>query len=173
MRAPVQRADDNAAFLFDNSRSNSVAGSSHLQPDLVVQLVNMRIASAIGLPLAHQEPTNFLNYKRGEEYTDQYDFFRSEEEAGFAHELRTIGQRVATVLVYLNDGYEGGETAFPRLDWSFKGKLGDALIFWNLDVAGEREMNSLHAGRPVTKGEVAPVKMGAPAPGAVDLDAAA
>ncbi|MBK8543139.1 MAG: 2OG-Fe(II) oxygenase [Caulobacteraceae bacterium] len=138
---------------LDNSRSNSVAGSSHLQPDLVVQLVNMRIASAIGLPLAHQEPTNFLNYKRGQEYTDHYDFFRSEEEAGFAHELRTIGQRVATVLVYLNDGYEGGETAFPRLDWSFKGKLGDALIFWNLDVAGEREMNSLHAGRPVTKGE--------------------
>lgn len=153
VRAPVQRAEDNAAFSLDNSRSNSVAGSSHLQPDLVVQLVNMRIASAIGLPLAHQEPTNFLNYKRGQEYSDHYDFFRKEEEAGFAHELRTIGQRVATVLVYLNDGYDGGETAFPRLDWSFKGKLGDALIFWNLDAAGEREMNSLHAGRPVTKGE--------------------
>ena len=34
-----------------------------------------------------------------------------------------------------------------------KGKLGDALIFWNLNQQGEREMDSLHAGLPVTKGE--------------------
>ena len=153
VNAPVQTAANNGAFSIDNARSNSVAGSSLLQPDLVVQLVNMRIAAAIGLPLSHQEPTNFLHYARGEQYAVHYDFFTKEEEPGFARELATIGQRVATVLVYLNDGYEGGATEFPRLNWSFKGKPGDALIFWNLSAAGEREMDSLHAGAPVTKGE--------------------
>ncbi len=152
-RAPVQRADQNGAFTVDATRSNSVAGSNPLQPDLVLQLTNLRIAAALGEPLAHQEPTNFLHYARGQEYVPHFDFFTQAEEAGFAHELRTIGQRVATVLIYLNDGYEGGETHFPRLDWRFRGNVGDALIFWNLSAAGEREMDSLHAGLPVTKGE--------------------
>jgi predicted 2-oxoglutarate/Fe(II)-dependent dioxygenase YbiX len=116
-------------------------------------LVNLRIAAAIGVPLAHQEPTNFLHYARGQQYIPHFDFFTQAEEAGFAHELRTIGQRIVTVLVYLNEGYEGGETEFPKLGWRFKGKLGDALIFWNLNQQGERELDSLHAGLPVTKGE--------------------
>lgn len=153
VKAPVQTAANNGAFSIDNARSNSVAGSSLLQPDIVVQLVNMRIAATIGVPLGHQEPTNFLHYARNQQYADHYDFFTKEEEAGFARELATIGQRVATVLVYLNDGYEGGATVFPRLNWSFRGKPGDALIFWNLSANGEREMDSLHAGAPVTKGE--------------------
>jgi prolyl 4-hydroxylase len=152
-RAPVQLASRGGAFAVDDARSNSVAGSHQLQPDLVMQLANLRIAAAIGVPLAHQEPTNILHYARGERYADHYDFITEAEEQGFAHELRTSGQRIVTFLVYLNDGYEGGETAFPRLDWRFKGKTGDALVFWNLSVQGEREPDSLHAGSPVTKGE--------------------
>jgi prolyl 4-hydroxylase len=57
------------------------------------------------------------------------------------------------VLIYLNDDYVGGETVFPRLGWAFKGQTGDALVFWNMSAAGEREMNSIHAGAPVTRGE--------------------
>ncbi len=152
-RAPVQQAAKNGEFVVDAARSNSVAGSHALHPDLVVQLTNLRIAAAIGEPIGHQEPTNFLHYARSEQYLPHFDFFTQAEEAGFAHELRTIGQRVATVLVYLNDGYEGGETDFPKLGWRFKGNAGDALIFWNLSASGEREMGSLHAGLPVTKGE--------------------
>ena len=34
-----------------------------------------------------------------------------------------------------------------------KGKAGDALIFWNLSAAGEREPFSLHGGLPVIRGE--------------------
>ncbi|MBC7770780.1 MAG: 2OG-Fe(II) oxygenase [Phycisphaerales bacterium] len=153
VRAPVQSAAKDGAFVVDNARSNSAAGTSALQPDLVVQMVNLRIAATIGLPLSHQEPTNFLHYARGQQYAPHFDFFAREEEAGFASELQTVGQRVATVLVYLNEDYEGGATEFPRLDWRFKGKTGDALIFWNLSAAGEREMASLHAGTPVTKGD--------------------
>lgn len=152
-RAPVQDAGNGGVFSVDSARSNSVAGSNALQPDLVMQLTNLRIAAAIGMPLANQEPTNVLHYARGQEYKAHYDFFRQDEEAGFAHELRTIGQRAATVLVYLNEGYEGGETDFPKLNWRFKGKTGDALIFWNLSAEGVREKNSLHSGMPILKGE--------------------
>lgn len=151
--AVVQLAERGGAPARDAARSNSVAGTNLLHPDLVLQMVNLRIAAAIGLPLSHQEATNILHYARGQEYLPHYDFFTKQEEAGFAHELRTIGQRVVTVLVYLNEDYDGGETAFPKLDWRFKGKTGDALVFWNLSAQGEREMDSLHAGSPVVKGE--------------------
>lgn len=152
-RATVQLAAQKGAAAVDAARSNSVAGSHPLQPDLVMQLVNQRIAGVIGVPVEHQESTNVLHYARNEQYIPHFDFFTEAEEAGFAHELRTIGQRVCTVLVYLNDGYEGGETDFPKLGWRYKGKTGDALIFWNLAADGRREMDSLHAGLPVTKGE--------------------
>lgn len=134
-------------------RSNSVAGSNFLEPDLVVQLANLRIAGAIRISGANQEPTNFLHYARGQEYRPHFDFLTPQEEHAFASELKTMGQRIATVLVYLNEDYEGGETEFPRLNFRFKGKVGDALIFWNLSETGQREPNALHAGLPVTKGE--------------------
>ena len=155
VRAPVQDREKGGAFSADASRTNSVAGSNPLQPDLVMQLANLRIAAAINIPVANQEATNILNYQRGEEYKPHFDFITPIEEKApiFARELQTIGQRITTVLVYLNDGYEGGETEFPLLDWRFKGKIGDALIFWNLSQTGEGERLSWHAGKPVTKGE--------------------
>jgi hypothetical protein len=57
------------------------------------------------------------------------------------------------VLVYLNDDYEGGETEFPRLGLRYKGKTGDALVFWNVSQTGELERDSVHAGLPVTSGQ--------------------
>ncbi|MFT3728708.1 MAG: 2OG-Fe(II) oxygenase [Terricaulis sp.] len=152
-RAAIQDAAKNGAFVVDDARTNSVAPTSILQHDLVIQLTNMRIAAMTGIPIAQQEATNILHYARGQQYAPHFDFIREHEEAGFAHELRSMGQRVLTFLIYLNDDYEGGETAFPLLNWSFKGKAGDALMFWNLSAAGEREQLSLHAGTPVTKGE--------------------
>lgn len=124
-----------------------------LHPDLVLQLTHQRIADMTGAPVAHQEPSIILHYGRGQEYKPHYDFFQPHEIAIFKGELDLIGQRVGTFLIYLNDGYAGGETEFPRLNWRFKGEAGDALFFWNVAADGELEPLSLHAGLPVTKGE--------------------
>jgi TPR repeat protein len=139
--------------IVSPGRSATTAGSSALESDLVLQLTKLRIAQALEVPAAHQEPTTILRYEPGQEYLAHYDLIRPQEEAAAADELRLLGQRVATVLVYLNDGYEGGETFFPHLDWGFKGKPGDALIFWNMSASGERERLSLHAGLSVATGE--------------------
>jgi prolyl 4-hydroxylase len=60
---------------------------------------------------------------------------------------------VATFLAYLNDGYVGGETDFPRAGLRFKGAAGDALMFANVDLQGRPEPLSLHAGLPPGSGE--------------------
>ncbi|MFZ2032011.1 MAG: 2OG-Fe(II) oxygenase [Vitreimonas sp.] len=149
--ARVATASDTTAV--GDRRTNSVAGSSMLEPDLVMQLTRLRIAGALDLSAEQLEPSNVLRYEVGQEYGPHYDVIRPEEGQNFEAELRTIGQRCATVLVYLNEGYEGGETEFPRLRLRFKGKPGDALIFWNLSTDNALERDSLHAGLPVTRGE--------------------
>lgn len=134
-----------------NYRTNSGAGFSLIESDLIMQMVNARVADAVGVPLSNQEPTNILNYQKGEEYKPHFDFITASDTN--ALELANAGQRVATVLIYLNDGYEGGETEFPNLKWKFKGKPGDALVFWNVSEDGEPDRKSLHAGTPVKRGE--------------------
>ena len=111
-----------------------------------MHLVNARISLVTGAPVIHQEVTNILHYARAQEYSAHYDFYPPEVAA-------QKGQRVATMLVYLNDAYEGGETEFPKLNWRFKGKAGDALLFFSLSPEGLPESASLHAGLPVTKGD--------------------
>lgn len=131
-------------------RTNTGMGFSLIDTDLVMQLTQARIAAAIGAPMAHQEPPNILHYEPGQEYKPHYDFV----DPGVAHfqqELMTVGQRTVTFLIYLNEDYEGGATTFPRLDWSFRGKTGDALAFWNL-TDGNPDARTLHAGTPTTNG---------------------
>ncbi len=132
-------------------RSNSGAGFSVLESDLILQMVNARVADALDLPLSNQEPTNVLHYKKGEEYKPHCDYITASE--ANAAELASAGQRVATALIYLNDKFDGGETEFPHLKWKFKGKPGDALVFWNVNAERAPDPKTLHAGLPPKSGE--------------------
>lgn len=147
--ARVKNADTGSAGS-DAMRTNTGMGFSVVDTDLVIQLAHARIAAAIGAPVAHQEPTNILHYTPGQEYKPHFDFI-DPGVAHFARELQTVGQRTVTFLIYLNDDYEGGATAFPRLDWSFKGRTGDALAFWNV-TDGRPDPRTLHAGTPTRNG---------------------
>lgn len=147
--ARIKNADQGGANV-DAMRSNTGMGFSLIDTDLVIQLAHARIAAAIGVPVSHQEPTNILHYVPGQEYKPHFDFI-DPGVAHFARELGSFGQRTVTFLIYLNDDYEGGATAFPRLDWSFKGRTGDALAFWNV-TDGRPDPRTLHAGTPTVNG---------------------
>ena len=57
-----------------------------------------------------------------------------------------------TMLVYLNDDFEGGETAFPELRITIRPKRGEGLLFRNVDPQGRPDPLLLHAGVPVRSG---------------------
>jgi prolyl 4-hydroxylase len=80
------------------------------------------------------------------------DYWNPEFE-GHNTTLRLNGQRTHTVLVYLNDDLEGGETEFLHLGLRHRGKKGDALLFRNVDAEGRPDPRTVHAGRPPTAGE--------------------
>lgn len=58
-----------------------------------------------------------------------------------------------TFLIYLNEEYEGGETAFPAIGLRYRGRAGDALFWANLDQQQLPDPLTLHAGLPPTSGE--------------------
>lgn len=147
--ARVKNAEQGGANVHA-LRTNTGMGFSLIDTDLVIQITHARIAMAIDQPVSHQEPTNILHYAPGQEYRPHFDFI-DPGVAHFARELQTVGQRTTTFLIYLNDDYEGGATTFPRLDWSFKGKTGDALAFWNT-TDGRPDPLTLHAGTPTSSG---------------------
>lgn len=111
------------------------------QEDLVVAMLNCRIAAATGTQAGWGEPLHILRYAPGEEYRPHLDALTG-----------AANQRRWTVLVYLNDGFDGGETAFSELGIVVKGAAGDALLFDNTDTQGHPDPRTVHAGRPVTSG---------------------
>jgi prolyl 4-hydroxylase len=109
--------------------------------DLVVAALNRRIAAATDTEAGWGEPLHILRYAPGQEYRPHLDALTG-----------TTNQRRWTMLVYLNDDFEGGETAFPELGIVARGAVGDALLFENTDTKDRPDPRTVHAGRPVTSG---------------------
>ena len=107
-----------------------------------IHALNRRMAAVTGTEVAQGEPLQVLRYRPGQEYKPHFDAVGG-----------TDNQRILTMLVYLNRGYEGGETRFVRTGLSFKGEPGDALLFWNALPDGRADELAQHAGLPVTGGE--------------------
>ena len=107
-----------------------------------VHALNRRIAAASGSLVEQGEPLQVLRYRPGGEYKPHFDAI-----PGFAN------QRVLTMLVWLNEDYEGGETAFPVAGLKLKGAPGDAILFRNTGPDGRRDPAAAHAGLPVASGE--------------------
>src|SRR5262249_45024757 len=113
---------------YESARSNSTAQIMLADLDLVLAFVRARIAALTGLRLDGFEDSMILHYATGEQFLPHYDFL-DVSFPGYANDVARHGQRVVTLLIYLNDDYDGGETAFPTLGRSFKGAKGDALFF--------------------------------------------
>jgi prolyl 4-hydroxylase len=133
-------------------RTNSAFQINVLDMDLVVLMVRARIAATIELPTRFLEPPQVLHYQTGEQCAPHRDYL-DPNIAGHAADFARRGQRVVTFLIYLNTGFEGGETDFPVLGLAHKGRAGDALFFGNVDPSGQPDQRTLHAGLPPTRGE--------------------
>ena len=123
----------------------------------IVHEVSKRFSILVQMPIRNAEQYQLVYYKRGTEYKPHFDSFDFETEDGKKN-WEPGGQRMITVIAYLNDVKEGGETGFPELGINVPPKKGDALVFHNTlqeDAAAYPRINprSLHGGMPVINGE--------------------
>ncbi|HEY6578032.1 MAG TPA: 2OG-Fe(II) oxygenase [Rhizomicrobium sp.] len=144
--------NDRGGSRLQGARTNSAVQFDILEADIVLLILHARIAAATGYPTNHLEETNVLHYAAGEEFVRHHDYF-DPGRPGLAKEIAEAGQRAVTFLVYLNEGFDGGETRLLKLDWQFRGRPGDALCFRNILPSGEPDVLTLHAGLPPLRGE--------------------
>ncbi len=126
-------------------RTNSAAALGLVETDAFIQSLDELMARALGEPAENGENPALLHYTPGQVFGAHCDWI-SPEDPGLAQDLAANGQRIKTLIVYLNEGYEGGETVFGRVGWRFRGKRGDALMWSNVDAAGAVDPRSLHEG---------------------------
>lgn len=118
----------------------------------LIAAIESRIAQLLGVPEERGEPLQILNYQAGAEYRPHYDFFDPERPGN--HEVLAMGgQRVGTMIMYLNDVDTGGATVFPKLGLEILPKKGCGLFFSYANDAGDLDCRTLHGGSPVLRGE--------------------
>ena len=124
-------------------RTSSAAGFPFTDENPALHALNRRLAAASGTDVRAGEPLQVLHYAPGEQYHEHSDALPG---------VAPNQQRVLTFLVYLNEDYEGGETAFPALGIKVRGRTGDGLLFRNAAADGTPDPRAIHAGLPVAAG---------------------
>lgn len=120
--------------------------------DAFIERLDRRVAALMHWPMENGEGFQILNYQVGAEYRAHFDYFPAHDPGSQLH-LARGGQRVSTLVMYLNDVQEGGETTFPSVGISVTPKKGSALYFEFTNSLGQVDPLSLHAGMPVVRGE--------------------
>ena len=133
---------DDGQEHIDTVRDAQACSIGSLTEDLVVQAVNRTIAAATRTTVGWGEPLNIISYSPGQQYRMHHDGTGSDR----------VSVRNQTALIWLNDGYTGGETDFPRIKVRFRGAIGDMLVFHNVRANGTLDERMIHAGLPVTSG---------------------
>lgn len=123
--------------------------------DNITKNIAKKICELVNKPIETAESFQVIHYNESQEYKPHYD--------GWEHDynnpknircLKTGGQRILTVLCYLNDVEEGGSTSFPKLKLNIIPEKGKLVIFENVyENTNKRHELSLHSGMPVIKGE--------------------
>lgn len=131
-------------------RTSEDASFDPILEDLALRLVQLRMATAAGLPLSQAEHLIVLRYRPGQEYRPHRDY---RPPGSIERDRPEAGNRQRTICVYLNEPDAGGETEFPVAGLKIAPRAGRAVIFDNLHADGRPDTDSLHAGLPVQKGE--------------------
>lgn len=115
-----------------------------------VERLEARLARLLRWPLQNGEGLQVLHYGPGAEYKPHHDYF-DPAEPGTPTIVRRGGQRVGTVVVYLNDPEEGGGTSFPEARLRIQPRKGNAVFFSYAQP--QAHTLTLHGGDPVLRGE--------------------
>ncbi|XP_028762378.1 prolyl 4-hydroxylase 1-like [Neltuma alba] len=125
----------------------------------MVQEIERRISIYAQVPVENGEPLQILRYEENQFYETHFDYFSD------THNFKNGGQRIATMLMYLSDDAEGGETYFPKGgsgECNCGGKIveglsvkpikGNAVLFWSMGLSGQSDRNSVHKACEVLSG---------------------
>ncbi|MFC4728776.1 2OG-Fe(II) oxygenase [Coralloluteibacterium thermophilus] len=147
-RSAVVNAETGEDEIHEARTSQSVGLVRGQTP--LCERIERRIATLLQWPYGHGEGLMLLRYGPGAEYRPHYDYF-DPERPGNAGILARGGQRVASLVMYLNTPARGGATTFPDVGVEVAAIKGNA-VFFSYDRPHPMT-RSLHGGAPVLEGE--------------------
>eukprot|EP00611_Tribonema_gayanum_P031677 TRINITY_DN920_c0_g1_i12.p1 TRINITY_DN920_c0_g1~~TRINITY_DN920_c0_g1_i12.p1 ORF type:complete len:308 (+),score=89.58 TRINITY_DN920_c0_g1_i12:108-926(+) len=106
-----------------------------------------KVCMLTGKPADHLELPQVGRYLPTQFYAPHLDAFDLKTQDGMRF-AQNGGQRVATVLIYLNDVPRGGNTSFPRLGLSVSPRRGMAVVFFPSTLDGCADELALHTAEP-------------------------
>ena len=106
-----------------------------------------------GIPRDHQEALQVAMYEKLGKFNDHYDACVDKDPEYCEKMNAGSGERRATLLVYLNDDFTGGETEFVNIGLKIKPERGKGILFWNTYDDETVINDSKHRGNPVMDGE--------------------
>lgn len=140
---------ESTSSKVDDIRTSKGTFFEKKENELISDIEN-RIALFTNWPVDNQEGLQILNYCPGEEYKPHNDYF--DETAPSSKEIfKRGGQRLGTIIIYLNNCPEGGGTIFPEIGLELKPTKGCAVFFGY--PSHDKNSKTLHGGSPVIKGE--------------------
>jgi prolyl 4-hydroxylase len=116
----------------------------------VCKRVEARLAKLLSWPVINGEGLQVLHYLPGAEYQPHHDYF-DPSKSGTVPIVARGGQRVATIVMYLNSPEKGGGTTFPDVGVEVGPVKGNA-VFFSYDRP-HPSTKTLHGGAPVIAGE--------------------
>jgi len=148
IKSKLRPSQVSAFEINKNVRTSQTCDLGRLD-DPFIENIDDRICKLIGIDKAYSEVIQGQYYEVGQEFKAHTDFFDPHE---FDTHCETQGQRTYTVMIYLNDVEQGGETCFKRIGTEFKPTRGKVVIWNNLNPDGTTNMHTLHQANPVEKG---------------------
>lgn len=132
------------------SRTSDTAWLS--KDDPLVRKIIQKAMELTGKPFENCEDMQVVRYKPGTYYRAHHDSCCDDN--NFCTEFEAKGgQRVGTLLLYLNDEFTEGQTHFPDLDLKMTAPPGSGIFFRPLGTNDNRcHPNALHAGLPIKSG---------------------
>lgn len=134
--------------IFNNGEcitNNSRTSSTYIYPPNtnIISSISQRICDLLHIKLSQLEPVQFSKYTENQQYKYHYDYFNDDN----------TNQRHYTIIIYLNDVpiNGGGSTDFYYGD-KFQPKQGSMIWWSNLDDDYNKDLSTLHAGKPVMPG---------------------
>lgn len=141
----MQRSKIGTTREVNELRTSSSMFFQESENEIVARVEN-RISTIMNIPIEHGEGIQILNYTPGQEYKAHHDYFSSTSKV-------VNNNRISTLVMYLNDVEQGGETFFPKLNFSVSPQKGMAVYFEYF--YNDKNLNelTLHGGAPVITGE--------------------
>jgi prolyl 4-hydroxylase len=117
-----------------------------------INRLDQRLSALMNCPVENGEGLQVLRYEAGGHTAPHFDFLIPSN-ATNSDSIARSGQRLSTLIVYLNDVPQGGETVFPAVGLSVTPRRGNAVYFEYTNSTMQVDQKSLHAGAPVGQGE--------------------